>query len=137
MKAVHFHIRWKGEAEQYAPGDKSDLYMLFTETMALLLKLFNEPVYVSTYNFLGLEPEINGAEIIFEGNNYSGTIAESEFAEKIIDSFEFFNFLLGVQSEEYLVQFPMTLSMRKIYQLSNTLVEGFKLRHPKGKWLLL
>lgn len=70
--------------------------MLFTETMALLLKLFNEPVYVSTYNFLGLEPEINGAEIIFEGNNYSGTIAESEFAEKIIDSFEFFNFLLGV-----------------------------------------
>ena len=48
------------------------------------------------YNFLGLEPEINGAEIIFEGNNYSGTIAESEFAEKIIDSFEFFNFLLGV-----------------------------------------
>ncbi|MFQ8837609.1 MAG: hypothetical protein ACLR8L_06955 [Oscillospiraceae bacterium] len=66
------------------------------ETMALLLKLFNEPVYVSTYNFLGLEPEINGAEIIFEGNNYSGTIAESEFAEKIIDSFEFFNFLLGV-----------------------------------------
>lgn len=61
-----------------------------------MLKLFNEPVYVSTYNFLGLEPEINGAEIIFEGNNYSGTIAESEFAEKIIDSFEFFNFLLGV-----------------------------------------
>ncbi|MFR5760666.1 MAG: hypothetical protein ACLUFI_02965 [Oscillospiraceae bacterium] len=95
--------------------------MLFTETMALLLKLFNEPVYVSTYNFLGLEPEINGAEIIFEGNNYSGTIAESEFAEKIIDSFEFLTFFLAYM-EEYLVQFPMTLSMRKIYQLSNTLV---------------
>lgn len=94
-ESVDFHIRWKA-SRQYAPGDKSDLYMLFTETMALLLKLFNEPVYVSTYNFLGLEPEINGAEIIFEGNNYSGTIAESEFAEKIIDSFEFFNFLLGV-----------------------------------------
>lgn len=94
-ESVDFHIRWKA-SRQYAPGDKSDLYMLFTETMALLLKLFNEPVYVSTYNFLGLEPEINGAEIIFEGNNYSGTIAESEFAEKIIDSFEFFNSLLGV-----------------------------------------
>ena len=92
---VDFCIRWKA-SRQYAPGDKSDLYMLFTETMALLLKLFNKPVYVSTYNDLGLEPEINGAEIIFEGNNYSGTIAESEFAEKIIDSFKFFNFLLDV-----------------------------------------
>ncbi len=94
-ESVDFHIRWKA-SRQYAPGDKSDLYVLFSETMALLLKLFNEPIYVSTYNYLGLEPEINGAEIIFEGNKYSGTIAESEFAEKIIDSFEFFNFLLGV-----------------------------------------
>ena len=92
---VDFHIRLRA-TRQYVPGDKSDIYMLFTETMALLLKLFNEPVYVSTYNYLGFEPEINGAEILFEGNNYSGTIAESEFAEKIIDSFEFFNYLLGV-----------------------------------------
>ena len=97
-ESVDFHIRWK-TSRQYAPGDKSDLYMLFTETMALLLKLFNEPAYVSTYNYLGLEPEINGAEIIFEGNNYSGTITESEFAEKVIDSFEFFNFLLGVHGK--------------------------------------
>lgn len=94
-ESVDFHIRWRA-CRQYAPGDKSDIYMLFTETMALLLKLFNEPVYVSTYNYLGLEPEIDGAEILFEGNNYSGTIAESEFADKIIDSFELFNFLLGV-----------------------------------------
>ena len=92
---VDFRIRWRA-SRQYAPGDKSDLYMLFSETMALLLKLFDEPVFVSTYNYLGLEPEINGAEIIFEGNNYSGTIAESDFADKIIDSFEFFNFILGV-----------------------------------------
>ena len=94
-ESVDFHIRWRA-CRQYAPGDKSDIYMLFTETMALLLKLFNEPVYVSTYNYLGLEPEIDGAEILFEGNNYSGTIAESEFADKIIDSFELFNSLLGV-----------------------------------------
>lgn len=94
-ESVDFHIRWRA-CRQYAPGDKSDIYMLFTETMALLLKLFNEPVYVSTYNYLGLEPEIDGAEILFEGNNYSGTVAESEFADKIIDSFELFNSLLGV-----------------------------------------
>ncbi len=92
---IDFQIRWK-ECRLYAPGDKSDLYVLFAETMALLLKLFNQPVYVSTYNFLGTEPEINGAEIIFEGSEYSGTIAESDFAEKVIDSFEFFNFILGV-----------------------------------------
>lgn len=92
---IDFQIRWQ-ECRQYAPGDKSDLYVLFAETMALLLKLFNEPVYVSTYNFLGTESEINGAEIVFEGNKYSGTIAESDFAEKVIASFEFFNFVLGV-----------------------------------------
>lgn len=92
---VDFRIRWRA-SRQYAPGDKSDLYMLFSETMALLLKLFDEPVFVSTYNYLDLKPEINGAEIIFEGNDYSGTIAESDFADKIIDSFEFFNFILDV-----------------------------------------
>lgn len=94
---VDFHIRWRA-TRQYAPGDKSDLYMLFAETMALLLKLLNEPVFVSTYNYLGLEQEINGAEIIFEDNNFSGTIAETDFAEKIIESFEFFNCLLGFHS---------------------------------------
>ncbi len=57
-KSVDFQISWK-TSRQYAPGDKSDLYMIFTETMALLLKLFNEPVYVNTYNYFGLESEIN------------------------------------------------------------------------------
>lgn len=107
---VDFRIRWRA-SRQYAPGDKSDVYMLFSETMALLLKLFDEPVFVSTYNYLGLEPEINGAEIIFEGNNYSGTIAESDFADKIIDSFEFFNFILGVHG-------------RIFGTISNDLIEG-------------
>ena len=92
---VDFQVKWQ-TCRQYAPGDKSDLYMLFAETMALLLKLFNEPVFVCEYNVKDLEPEINGAEIIFEGDKYSGTIAESDFAEKVIDSFGFFNYILGI-----------------------------------------
>ena len=58
---VDFQVKWQ-TCRQYAPGDKSDLYMLFAETMALLLKLFNEPVFVCEYNVKDLEPEINGAE---------------------------------------------------------------------------
>lgn len=119
-ESVDFHIRWKA-SRQYAPGDKSDLYMLFTETMALLLKLFNEPVYVSTYNFLGLEPEINGAEIIFEGTIILEQLLNQSLQKRLLTRLNFLTFFLAYM-EEYLVQFPMTLSMRKIYQLSNTLV---------------
>lgn len=95
--------------------------MLFTETMALLLKLFNEPVYVSTYNFLGLEPEINGAEIIFEGTIILEQLLNQSLQKRLLTRLNFLTFFLAYM-EEYLVQFPMTLSMRKIYQLSNTLV---------------
>lgn len=91
---VEFLIKWQ-TCRQYAPGDKSDLYMIFAETMALLLKLFNESVFIREYNLGDTELEFGGAEIIFEGNEYSGIIAEADFAEKVIDSFEFFNCILG------------------------------------------
>ena len=90
---VEFLIKWQ-TCRQYAPGDKSDLYMIFAETMALLLKLFNESVFIREYNLGDTELEFGGTEIIFEGHEYSGIIAEADFADKVIDSFEFFNCIL-------------------------------------------
>lgn len=95
---VDFQVKWRGR-RPIVPGDKSDIYFLFAETMALLLKLFNEPVYVSTHNCLYNNFEINDAEIIFEGNEYNGTIDQAEFPKRIIEAFIFFNTMLDIHGK--------------------------------------
>lgn len=91
---VLYNTRWR-MCRQTADGDTSDLYLLFSETMSLLLKLLNEDVFVSAYNYSDLEPEINAAELFVEGSPVCDEIHEDDFANTIIDCFEVFNCILG------------------------------------------
>ena len=123
VASVDFHIRWKA-SRQYAPGDKSDLYMLFTETMALLLKLFNEPVYVSIIEYQQPDTTVRlvgrtnnpdgGRDIIIrrkEGENRKLTICQCKAYQNSVnkshvtdirdtlDYYEATGFLLAVTSD--------------------------------------
>lgn len=80
-----------------APGDKSDIYILFSETMAIILKLFlQEPVCVAMFGHCFADGEIGGAQIAFESDGYSGRISKNEIVKRIVFSFEVFNMVMGV-----------------------------------------
>ena len=80
-----------------APGDKSDVYILFSETMAIILKLFlYEPVCVEMFSHYYLEDEIGGAQIVFESDEYSGKISKNEIVKHIVGFFEVFNMVMGL-----------------------------------------
>ena len=92
---VEYITRWQ-MSRPAVEGDKSDIYMLFAETMSLLLKLLNEAVYVVAYNSLEQESEINAAELIIEGSQEFGAVQDGDFADIIVECFEGFNYLMGV-----------------------------------------
>lgn len=92
---VEYITRWR-MSKPCVEGDKSDIYLLFAETMSLLLKLLNEAVYVVADNFLGIELEINTAELIIEGSQEYGEVQDDVFADIIVECFEGFNYLMGV-----------------------------------------
>ena len=80
-----------------APGDKSDIYIFFSETMAIILKLFlQEPVCVAMFGHCFVDGEIGGAQIAFESDEYSGRISKNEIVKRIVFSFEVFNMVMGV-----------------------------------------
>ncbi len=80
-----------------APGDKSDVYILFSETMAIILKLFlHEPVCVEMFSHYFLEDEIGGAQIVFESDEYSGETSKNKIVNRIVGFFEVFNMVMGL-----------------------------------------
>lgn len=91
---VDYKIHWC-KNKSYAPGDISDLNILFLETLAIVIKLFlHEPVYISMYcNEIG---EIYSGGLVFEAEEHSGTLPEADFVEKIFFMFELFNITMGI-----------------------------------------
>lgn len=93
---LEYQINWVLN-QSIAPGDKSDIYILFSESMAILLKLFLvEPVYINAFEHLLNEGEIGGAVIAFESNNFNGVIERSRIVDKAVSSFELFNVTMGL-----------------------------------------
>lgn len=93
---LEYQINWVLN-QSIAPGDKSDIYILFSETMAILLKLFlMEPVYISVFEHLLVDGEIGGAAIAFESDNFSGVLEKNKIADKAVASFELFNAIMGL-----------------------------------------
>ncbi len=93
---LEYQINWVLN-QSIAPGDKSDIYILFSETMAILLKLFLiEPVYINVFEHLLVDGEISGAAIDFESDNFGGVIEKSKIADKAVASFELFIETMGL-----------------------------------------
>lgn len=93
---LEYSINWILNSS-IAPGDKSDIYILFSETMAIILKLFlQEPVCVAMFGHCFIDGEIGGAQIAFESDGYSGRISKNEIVKRIVFSFEVFNMVMGV-----------------------------------------
>ena len=93
---LEYSINWILNSS-IAPGDKSDIYILFSETMAIILKLFlHEPVCVAMFGHCFVDGEIGGAQIAFESDGYSGRISKNEIVKRIVFSFEVFNMVMGV-----------------------------------------
>lgn len=103
---ISFDLSEKGEVEyqinwvlnqSMAPGDKSDIYILFSETMAILLKLFlHEPVCITAFEHQFIDGEIGGASIAFESDYFSGVVDRKTIIEKAVASFELFNLTMGL-----------------------------------------
>lgn len=91
---INYRINWRVN-RSFAPGDKSDIYILFLETLAIVIKLFlQEPVFVSMYcNEYG---EICDGGLLFEADEHTGVLPESEFIEKVFEMFEVFNLTMGI-----------------------------------------
>lgn len=93
---LEYQINWVVN-QSLAPGDKSDIYLLFSETMAILLKLFLcEPVYVNTVEHYFVDKEIGGSIIVFESEGFNGIIARDGIVNTIVSSFELFNMMMGI-----------------------------------------
>lgn len=74
-----------------APGDKSDVYILFSESMAILLKLFvKEPVYINLLGHCLIGGEIGGAIIAFESERFRGIVEKNKIVDEAVVSFELF-----------------------------------------------
>jgi len=93
---LDYQINWVLN-QSLAPGDKSDIYIFFSETMAILLKLFLvEPVYINVFEHMLIDGEIGGAVIAFESNDFNGVIEKNRIVDKAVDSFELFNAIMGL-----------------------------------------
>lgn len=93
---IEYAIRWHIN-RSFADGDKSDIYILFSTTMAMIIKRFiGEPVSVSLGNYLNDSVEINISDIFFESREYKGRLPFTEFIYSIIHSFEVFNLMMGL-----------------------------------------
>lgn len=92
-KTVNFRKRWR-LCRQLAPGDKSDIYLLFAITMAIYLKTVSKPVFVGTSNYSGIDLEINEAEIFFESLDHSGVLDMDKFPNRIMEEFYLFDLAL-------------------------------------------
>lgn len=93
---LDYQINWVLN-QSIAPGDKSDIYILFSESMAILLKLFLvEPVYINVFEHFLIDGEIGGAVIAFESNNFNGVIEKNRIVDKAVASFELFNAIMGL-----------------------------------------
>lgn len=91
---INYKINWRVN-RSFAPGDKSDIYILFLETLAIVIKLFlQEPVFVSMYsNEYG---EICDGGLLFEAEEHTGILSECLFVDKVFEMFEVFNLTMGV-----------------------------------------
>ena len=90
-----YQINWVLN-QSLAPGDKSDIYILFSETMGALLKLLLlEPVLIGRMKHMFFDKEISSANILFESNEYNGVIDCSSIVSKAVASFELFNLVMG------------------------------------------
>lgn len=93
---LEYQINWVLN-QSIAPGNKSDIYILFSESMAILLKLYLiEPVYINAFEHLLIDREIGGATIAFESNHFSGIIEKNKIVDKAVYSFELFNAIMGL-----------------------------------------
>lgn len=93
---LEYQINWVLNPS-IAPGDKSDIYILFSESMAILLKLFLvEPVYINVFEHVLIDGEIEGAVITFESNDFNGVIEKNRIIDKAVASFELFNATMGL-----------------------------------------
>ena len=91
---IEYQINWVLN-QSIAPGNKSDIYILFSETMSLLLKLFlMEPVWVNLIEHGFIENEFRGAIITFESKEFNGITTREKAIEHAICSFEMFNLLM-------------------------------------------
>lgn len=93
---LEYQINWVVN-QSLAPGDKSDIYLLFSETMAILLKLFLcEPVCVNTVEHYFVDKEIGGAIIAFESEGFNGIVGRDGVVNSAVSSFELFNMMMGI-----------------------------------------
>lgn len=93
---LEYQINWVLNPS-IAPGDKSDIYILFSESMAILLKLFfMEPVYINVFKHVLIDGKIGGAAITFESNDFNGVIDKNRIIDKAVASFELFNVTMGL-----------------------------------------
>jgi hypothetical protein len=96
---VEFNVDWILN-RSVAPGDKSDIYIFFSETMGMLLKLFlQEPVVVTMFGNCFVKGEIGGASLSFESNKYSEIINKHEIVERIALLFEVFKIAMSLHGE--------------------------------------
>ena len=96
---VEFNVNWMLN-RSVAPGDKSDIYIFFSETMGMLLKLFlQEPVVVAMFGHCFIDGEIGGARLLFESDQYNEIISRNEIVDRIAFLFEVFKIAMSLHGE--------------------------------------
>lgn len=92
-EAVSVNVIWQ-ISQMYAPGEKTDLYVLFADSMNILLKvLFNELAEVVYIGHVCAEDEIGGSVIIL--NNKLKSIYKKDLSHKLAETFR--KFLIAMQ----------------------------------------
>lgn len=96
---LEFNVSWILNRSM-ASGDKSDIYILFSETMGIILKLFfKEPVVVAMLGHCFVEGEIGGARLLFESSTNSKIINRDEIVDRIAFLFEVFKIAMSLHGE--------------------------------------
>lgn len=97
-ETVALKIVWR-VSKMYASGEKTDLYVLFANSMNIILKVcFNELAEVVYIDHIACPDEIDGAAIIF--NNRLRSIAIQDLSDIVKDLFG--KFLVAMQIHSFL-----------------------------------